>query len=61
MKTLIFCARDIRDYLGGIIDARDLNSAPDLYKNFSALTDAPDIQKFAEYTAANANELYKIF
>ncbi len=46
MKTLIFCARDIRDYFGGIIDARDLNVAPDLYKNFSALTDAPDIQKF---------------
>ena len=46
MKTLFFCARDIRDYFGGIIDARDLNAAPDLYKKFPALTDAPDIQDF---------------
>ncbi len=46
MKTLFFCARDIRDYFGGIIDTRDLNAAPANYEKFSALNDAPDIQKF---------------
>ena len=46
MKTLFFCAKDIRDYLKALIDTSDLENTPDFAPNFPALTDAPAIQNF---------------
>ncbi len=46
MRKLYFCARDIRDYLRGVMNTRDLDKTPDFKPNFPALTDAPAIQNF---------------
>ena len=46
MKTLFFCARDIRDYLKGITDTSELNNTPNFDPQFPALNDAPAVQNF---------------
>ncbi len=46
MKNFYFCARDIRDYLRGVMNTRELDNTPNFKPNFSALTDAPAIQAF---------------
>lgn len=44
MRKLYFCARDIRDYIGGIIDVGKLEKVPDFSPTMPDLTDAPVIQ-----------------
>lgn len=46
LRELFFCARDIRDYLKGLIDTRELDNTPGFDPTFPALTNAPAIQKF---------------
>jgi len=46
MKNFYFCARDIRDYLRGVMNTRELDNTPNFEPNFPALTDAPAIQAF---------------
>ena len=46
MRTLFFCARDIRDYLKGVIYTDELDNTPNFDPRFPALTDAPAIQDF---------------
>ena len=45
MRQLFFCAKDIRDYLGAVIDTSEFNSVPDFDPKFPPLNDAPEIQK----------------
>ena len=46
MKNFYFCARDIRDYLRGVMNTHELDNTPNFEPNFPALTDAPAIQDF---------------
>ena len=46
MRKLYFCARDIRDYLWGVMNVDELNKTPDFDPNFPAFIDSPDIQGF---------------
>ena len=46
MKKLIFCARDIRDYIEEMVKAADLEKVPNFKPTMPELTDAPVIQKF---------------
>ena len=45
MRTLFFCARDIRDYLKGRIDTSNFEKIPGFKPNLPELIDAPIIQK----------------
>ncbi|MBR4153309.1 MAG: autotransporter strand-loop-strand O-heptosyltransferase [Selenomonadaceae bacterium] len=46
MRKFYFCARDIRDYLRGVMNTTELDNTPNFEPNFPALTDAPAIQNF---------------
>ena len=46
MRKLIFCARDIRDYIWQIIDVGELEKVTNFKPTMPELTDAPVIQKF---------------
>jgi autotransporter strand-loop-strand O-heptosyltransferase len=46
MRKLIFCARDIRDYIGGVMDVNELERVPNFTPTMPELNDAPVIQKF---------------
>ena len=46
MKKLIFCARDIRDYIEEIVKAADLEKVEGFKPTMPELTDAPVVQNF---------------
>ena len=46
MKKLIFCARDIRDYIAEIVKVADLEKVPNFKPTMPELTDAPIVQNF---------------
>ena len=46
MKKLIFCARDIRDYMKESLDVREFDKIPGFEPTAPALVDAPPVQDF---------------
>ena len=46
MRKFYFYARDLRDYLRGVMNTTELDNTRDFEPNFPALTDAPAIQDF---------------